>query len=167
MTLNKPVTWNLAPLILTRTLNPQGHHFDIIHGIYITNIQLTRSGEVLSPSLLVPRNYSATYMKCLQLQWLLFCYGYMPPSIICSEGTEYVLLSPFPCVTHKFMTHIQWISKNNIACMLNLLSGQLNTMRYPVHEDIKQKGRLMFMEQLQCVTHLTDVTLFQLCKELL
>ena len=38
-------------------------------------------------------------------------------------------------------------------------------MKYSVHEDIKQKGRLMFSEQIQCVTYFIAVTLFQLYKE--
>lgn len=38
-------------------------------------------------------------------------------------------------------------------------------MKYSVHEDRKQKERLMFTEQIQCVTYFIAVILFQLYKE--
>lgn len=38
-------------------------------------------------------------------------------------------------------------------------------MKYSVHEDIKQKRRLMFTGQIQCVTYFTAVTSFQVYKE--
>lgn len=40
-------------------------------------------------------------------------------------------------------------------------SWQLITNRYPVHKDAKQKGKKMFVEQIQLVILFTDITLFQ------